>query len=170
MILHGIELVGRNLRQVATNGADRAARQAMLQASLIGGIAISSKWLGACHSLAHPLSSLAHVHHGLACAIMLPYQMAYSLSSVPEKYAAVGRALNPALAASDDVERQAQGAVEAVQALNVDLGLPARLRQVGVTEALLPLLAQAAYADLNWWTNPRPVSEAVMGQLYHQAF
>jgi alcohol dehydrogenase class IV len=41
---------------------------------------------------------------------------------------------------------------------------------VGVTEAMLPLLAQAAYADLNWWTNPRPVSEAVMGQLYHQAF
>jgi alcohol dehydrogenase class IV len=170
MILYGIELIGRNVRTTVTNGSDRAARQAMLQASLIGGIAISSKWLGACHSLAHPLSSLAHLHHGLACAMMLPHQMAYSLSGAPEKYAAVGRALDSAHAPDGDIDQQAQHAVEAVQALSADLGLPARLREVDVTEAMLPQLARAAYADLNWGTNPRSVSEAVMEQLYRQAF
>jgi alcohol dehydrogenase len=168
MILYGIELVGRSLRTAVARGDNRQARSDMLQASMIGGNAISSKWLGACHSLAHPLSSLADVHHGLACGIMLPYQMGYSLIGALERYADVAAALG--YAGKSSLRKRARGAVTAVHDLLVDTGLPTTLCDAGVDEKLISALAKAAYTDLNWWTNPRQVSEAVMADLYRQAW
>src|SRR5688572_13429894 len=79
MTLHGIELIGQSLRVAVAQGSNQAARQDMALAAMIGGMALNCKWAGACHSLAHQLSSFADVHHGMANAIMLPHQMAYSL-------------------------------------------------------------------------------------------
>ncbi len=169
MILYGIELVGRSLRTAVARGNNRQARSDMLQASMIGGIAISSKWLGACHSLAHPLSSLADMHHGLACGMMLPHQMWYSHVGALERYAAVAEALMPGDVCRS-VREQAQGAVTAVHNLLTDIDLPTCLRDAGVSEDLISALAKAAITDLNWWTNPRAVSEDVMADLYQQAW
>lgn len=169
MILSGIELIGRSLPIAVARGSDRQARQDMAQAATIGGIAISSKWLGACHSLAHQLSGFADVQHGLANAIMLPHQMAYSLPGAIERYARVGAALGAPPEGSP--RRRAEAAVEAVAQLARDVGLPTRLRDVGVAEALIPTMATYAYTvDLNWWTNPRSVSEAAMEQIYRAAY
>jgi alcohol dehydrogenase len=169
MILFGIELIGRSLRVAVAQGKNRAARHDMALAAMIGGMAISSKWLGACHSLAHQLSGFADVQHGIANAIMLPHQMAYSLVGALERYARIGEILGAPPKGS--VRQRAERAVEAVRELNVDVGLPTRLRDVGVTEEMIPAMAFNAYnIDLNWWTNPRPVSEAVMEQLYREAF
>jgi alcohol dehydrogenase class IV len=141
----------------------------MALAAMLGGIAISSKWLGACHSLAHQLSGFAEVQHGVANAIMLPHQIAYSLIGAVERYAHVAEALGVPPAGS--LRQRAEQAVEAVHQLNVDLGLPTRLRDVGVTEEMIPPMAYQAYkVDLNWWTNPRAVNEQVMEQLYRAAF
>lgn len=169
MILFGIELIGRSLPVAVARGADRAARHDMAQAALIGGTAISSKWLGACHALAHPLSSFANLQHGLANAIMLPHQMSYSLPGAIERYARVGAALG--VPQEGSLRRRAEAAIEAVAQLTRDVGLPTRLRDAGVSEELIPQLARYAYTvDLNWWTNPRSVDEAAMEQIYRAAF
>lgn len=170
MILYGIELVGRSLRTAVIQGDNRQARADMMQASMIGGVAISSKWLGACHSLAHPLSCHSDLHHGLACAIMLPYQMEHSLISALEKYANVAIALDEGNKGTGTVREQALKAITAVRKLMSDIALPLRLRDVGVVREQIPALAKAAYTDLNWWTNPRRVSEEVMADLYHEAW
>jgi alcohol dehydrogenase class IV len=169
MILYGIELAGRSLPIAVAQGSNRAARHDMAQAAYIGGVAISSKWLGACHSLAHQLSGFANVQHGLANAIMLPHQMAYSLPGAIERYARIGQALG---VPTDGAPRQrAERAVAAVQQLMQDVGLPTRLRDVGVTEDMIAPMAKLAYTvDLNWWTNPRAVSEQIMEGLYRAAF
>jgi alcohol dehydrogenase class IV len=133
-------------------------------AALVGGIAISSKWLGACHSLAHQLSSQAGLHHGEAIALMLPHQMAFSLGAAAERYARIAVALNGG--ATTDAEK----AVDAVGALIADVGLPARLRDAGVGRELLPTLAEKAYEDLNWSTNPCPVTQEDMAHMYEQAY
>jgi len=169
MILAGIALVGTHLRPAVARGDNLVAREGMMQASLMGGIAISSKWLGACHSLAHPLSGLAGVHHGLACGLMLPHQMQYSLTGALARYAEVAAALDARWQHVDSVRERALGAVKAVTELLTDIGLPTRLSQVGVNEDLIPALAQAAINDLNWWTNPREVSEAAMTAMYTAA-
>jgi alcohol dehydrogenase len=169
MILHGISLIAHSLPIAFAHGANHAARHDMALAAMIGGVAISSKWLGACHSLAHQLSSFANVQHGLANAIMLPHQMEYSLSNAIERYARVAEALGvPHEGALRD---RAERGIAAVQQLSHDLGLPARLRDVGVAEDMIPAMAHHAYhVDLNWWTNPRPVHEAAMEQMYRSAF
>jgi alcohol dehydrogenase class IV len=169
MILYGIELIARSLPIAVSRGDRRAARQDMAQAAYIGGVAISSKWLGACHSLAHQLSSFADVQHGLANAIMLPHQMAYSLPGAIERYARVGQALG--VPREGTLRQRAERAVEAVRQLNRNVGLPERLRDAGVREDLIAAMAKHAYTvDLNWWTNPRAVNEQAMEALYRAAF
>ena len=169
MILHGITLVGKYLPVAVAKGSQREAREAMATAALIGGIAISSKWLGACHSLAHQLSGFANVQHGLANAIMLPHVMRFNLPGAMAQFAQIGEALGAPSQGS--VRERAEGAAKHVAQLNVDLGLPTRLREVGVTETMLAPMAKFAYTvDLNWWTNPRDVNETVMERLYREAF
>ena len=169
MIVHAVELIARSLPIAVAQGSNRAAREDMALAAMIGGVAISSKWLGACHSLAHQLSSFADVQHGLANAIMLPHQMAYSLPGALERYARIAEALG--VPKKGSLRQRAERAVEAVRQLNADVGLPNRLRDVGVSEDLIPAMADHSYnVDLNWWTNPRSVNVAAMEQLYRAAF
>lgn len=169
MILYGISLVGQSLRTAVSRGDNQLAREEMMEASLIGGIAISSKWLGACHSLAHPLSGLAGIHHGLACGIMLPHQMQFSLMGALARYANVAAALKGDSLKSGDLRESALSSVTAVSKLLADIDLPTKLSEVGVTEDLIPALARAAFNDLNWWTNPRTVNEAAMAEMYRAA-
>lgn len=169
MILYGIELIGRSLRLAVAQGDNHNARRDVMLGSLIGGIGITSKWLGACHALAHPLSSLAGIQHGIANALMLPHQMAYSLPAALDRYARIAGALDIPKAVSGTVRQQAKQAVEAVRELAVDTGLPTHLRDVGVTPEMIPELAAGAYQDRNWPSNPRSVSQEVMEQLYRQA-
>ncbi len=169
MILDGIRDIAKHLPVAVAQGDRRTAREAMAHAAMIGGIAISSKWLGACHSLAHQLSGFANVQHGLANAIMLPHQMTFSLPGAIERYAAVATALG--VDSGSNVRERAERGIAAVTQLSLDCNLPVRLRDVNVPKDVIPAMAKAAYTvDLNWWTNPRVVNEQVMAQLYHAAW
>ncbi len=171
LILRGIELIGRYLRKAVHQSGNLHARTAMVEAAMLGGIAISSNWLGACHALAHQLSSFADLHHGVAIALLLPGQMAYNLSETPERYADIGQALEPQLGPDETLTKRAEHAVKAVRRLIGDIGLPARLRDAGVDQSLIPAMASSAYLkDFNWKTNPRAIDRAAMEQLYHEAY
>lgn len=166
LILDGIRRLGRYLPVAVHQPHDREARQNVMLGALIGGIAISSRWLGAAHSLAHQLSTFADVHHGLACSLMLPHQMVFSLPAAAERYAAIAAELNPQGASG----ARAEDAVEAVRRLVDAVGLPTRLRDVGVGEDLIPEMTAHAYIDLNWTTNPRPVTPEDLAAMYRAAF
>ncbi len=169
LILDGIGRVGRFLRLAVAQPAHEQAREEMLLASMLGGTAISSRWLGAAHSLAHQLSGIAHVHHGLACALMLPAQMQFSLPGALDRYAQVAQALDP-IPVPGLVREEAERGVTAVRQLMIDINLPLRLRDVGVTEAMIPELADNAISDLNWTTNPRAITRDQMEMLYRETF
>ncbi len=169
LILDGIGRVGRFLRLAVAQPAHEQAREEMLLASMLGGIAISSRWLGAAHSLAHQLSGIAHVHHGLACALMLPAQMQFSLPGALDRYAQVAQALDP-IPVPGSVREEAERGVTAVRQLMIDIDLPLRLHDVGVTEAMIPELADNAIIDLNWTTNPRAITRDQMEMLYRETF
>ncbi len=169
LILDGIGRIGRFLRLAVTQPGHRQAREEMMLASMLGGIAISSRWLGAAHSLAHQLSGIAHVHHGLACALMLPAQMQFSLPGALARYAQVAQALDP-IPTPGSVREEAERAVTAVRQLMIDIDLPLRLRDVGVTETMIPVLADNAIIDLNWTTNPRAITRDQMEMLYKETF
>ena len=164
-------MIGKSLRVAVAQGKDRQARCDMLYAAMIGGMAINTNWLGACHSLAHQLSSFAEVPHGLANSLMLPAQMTYSLPGALARYAQIGAALDGLQATPPGTLRQqAERAVEAVRELIADIDLPTRLREVGVTEEMIEPMAKNAYLDLNWTTNPRGVDEVAMEAMFREVY
>jgi len=163
----GIELCGKYLVRAVRNGRDEEARASMMIAAITGATAFQ-KGLGAAHSLAHALGPIAGVHHGLANAIVLPYVMEFNLGAAAPQLAEAAIALGEP--PSDDRDRLARRAVERVRALAREAGIPAKLRDAGVKESQLPLLAEKALEDACHLSNPRPCEQADLAALLHAAF
>jgi len=136
LALQGIELVAAHLPRAVADGTDLEARSQMMVAASLGATAFQ-KGLGVCHSLAHPLSTVASVHHGHANALMLADVLAFNAAAVPEKVARVARGLG----ATDG------DAAGAVRRLIDGLPMPSRLADAGVEEGMLPALVAQAEAD-----------------------
>ena len=129
----------------------------MLLASAMGATAFQ-KGLGATHSLAHPLSTLHGVHHGLANAIMLATTLAFNEDAAADRLADIAYAVG------------ASGTTrEAVAELASLVGIPQTLSEVGVAEGDVAALAEAAIQDGCHLTNPRPVTEDDMVSMYRAA-
>ena len=84
--LEGVRIAARALPVAVRNGRDLAARSDMLMSSMMGAIAFQ-KDLGAVHSCAHALSTVADMHHGLANGIMIDHVMRFNLPAATDKLA-----------------------------------------------------------------------------------
>jgi len=162
--LEAIRLVREHLPRAVAHGADLEARGYMLIAASMGAVSFQ-KDLGAAHSLAHPLSSEHGVHHGLANAIVLPHVVRFNGETDAQQYRRVADALG--VAPGDDPSR---AVADFLARFIAELGLPERLRDVGVPQQNLPRLATLAMADGCHLTNPRPCTERDMLRLYEAAF
>jgi len=160
--LQGIAMIKANLETAVRDGGDLGARGAMLQASMMGAVAFQ-KGLGACHSLAHPLSAEHGLHHGLANALCLPAVLDFNRQAVPDKIAKIAKLLG---ARGDDTETLAFECSGAVRALRKKIGLPEGLEATDVTEEDLPKLAQLAFEDACHQMNPRTCTAEDMLALY----
>ncbi|HEX7488523.1 MAG TPA: iron-containing alcohol dehydrogenase, partial [Anaeromyxobacteraceae bacterium] len=167
MARKGLELCGRHLARAVRDGHDEEARAGMMIAAVTGAAAFQ-KGLGASHALAHALTPVAGVHHGLANAIVLPHVMEFNLPYAGAALAEVAVALGEP--SSDDRDRLARRAVERVRALAREIGIPERLRDAGVKESQLPLLAEKAWEDASHLANPRPCQPADLAALLRAAF
>jgi 4-hydroxybutyrate dehydrogenase len=153
--IDGIRRVARNLERAVREGKDLDARSEMMIAAIEGAMAFQ-KGLGAAHALAHALTPIAGVHHGLANAIVLPHVLDFNRGSVGEKLARVAVAMGDNSVARDEV--LASDAIEQVRALCKAIGIPAGLSVVGVKPEMLPTIADKAFADASHLTNPRKVT------------
>lgn len=146
------------------DGGDMAARETMLNASMIAGMAFTNVSLGIVHSMAHTVGSLFHVAHGLADAIILPYIIAYN--SADDR----ARALYESMAAEFGSEDMAQ----VVRQLNAQLGIAATLGQVipdeAAYQARIHEMALMALADGCTKTNPIIPSVEEMEDLFRLVF
>jgi alcohol dehydrogenase class IV len=125
------------------------------------------KGLGACHSLAHPLSAEHGTHHGLANALCLPAVLDFNRAVVPQKLAQVARLFG--VKAQDD-ETLAFECAGAIRALRLKIGLPAGLAAAGITEDALPRLADLAFEDGCHQENPRPCTREDLFRLYQASY
>lgn len=158
--LQGVSLIVRSIAS-ATHEPDLGSRSNMMIGSLMGAVAFQ-KGLGVVHSLAHPLSSLLDTHHGLANAVNLPYGMRFNVPGFEDKFKQIAGAMGLGDAMPDEV-------VERLFALNKELGLPVRLRDVGVQSAHIETLSDLAFADFCHPNNPKPVSREDFKKLYQEA-
>jgi alcohol dehydrogenase class IV len=158
----GLRLAFEFLPRAVADGTDLEARGMMLMAAALGGVAFQ-KDLGAVHSLSHPLSARFGVHHGTANALCLAPVMAFNARRLPGVYARAATALGLAGAADTEV-------VAAVARWLESLGLAGGLRGQGVPEDALPSLARDAFEDSCHRTNPVPVTEADLLDLYRASW
>lgn len=158
--LEGMRLISQSLEK-AVNHPDLNSRSEMLLASLMGAVAFQ-KGLGVVHSLAHPLSSLLDTHHGLANAVNLPYGMEFNRDGLEEKFRRMARALQLK-------ENDAEALISYLRELNMKIGIPERLQDIGVKEEHIDTLADLAFADFAHPNNPKPVSREDFKKLYQRA-
>lgn len=158
--LEGISLISESLIS-ATKKPDVKSRAKMLLASLMGAVAFQ-KGLGIVHSLAHPMSSLLDTHHGLANAINLPYGMEFNYKGFENRFYKMGVALGLG-------SNSAAKVIPYLFELNNELGLPTRLRDIGVEESHVETLSQLAIEDFCHPSNPKPLAKADFEALYRKA-
>jgi alcohol dehydrogenase class IV len=165
--LEAIRIIVEALPRAIAQGHDMGARGKMLVAAMMGGIAFQ-KDLGATHSLAHPLSTLAGMHHGTANAVCLPHVMHFNAQRKPGLYRRVGLACGLEVVSVPDEVADFR-TIEFVKNFVADVGLKHSLHQYGVREAQLDALATQAFEDACHLTNPVPVNREDLKELYRVA-
>jgi len=158
--LEGIFLISQSLEK-SVNSPDLQSRSKMLMASLMGAVAFQ-KGLGVVHSLAHPLSSLLDTHHGLANAVNIPYGMEFNIKGFEDKFRRIARTL-------ELKSENGEAVIEYLFTLNKKIGIPHKLKNIGVKDEHIETLADLAIADFAHPNNPKPVSREDFKQLYLKA-
>jgi 4-hydroxybutyrate dehydrogenase len=162
--LEGIRLIVDALPRAYRDGGDVDARGKMLVAAAMGAVAFQ-KDLGVVHSMAHPLSTLCGMHHGLANALCLVAGMRFCAVRKPGLYRRVGNACGLDVLKVSDAEAD-QVTIAFVAEFLAKLGLKAKLRDHGVDPALLDALVGQAVDDPCHKTNAVPVTPADFRELY----
>ncbi|WP_319796403.1 iron-containing alcohol dehydrogenase [Acidisoma cellulosilyticum] len=165
-----LRLLGSNVVAACRDGKDRAAREAMLLGATLAGQAFANAPVAAVHALAYPLGGHYHVPHGLSNALMLGPVLRFNMAAAAPLYAELSDVLLGARAGRDTAARS-QDFVEEMERLMNDSGAPRRLRDVGVTDNSLALLASDAMKQSRLLiNNPVEVTEADALALYREAF
>lgn len=135
-----IEMVSGFLRRAVSDGGDADARYHMSLAAAFAMNACGIAGAGLCHVMNETLVPYTKASHGTALAVVAPAVIAYNMSAVRSKYAHVARLMGEDTSGMSEADAAAR-LPEAVRKLIRDIGLPTRLRDIGVTENDIPVLA-----------------------------
>ena len=172
-----VKLVYDNLLIAYREPGNLEARQNMHNASCMAGAAFSNAGLGLCHSMAHALGAQAHIPHGRANAILLPYVMSFnagcetSLTPTAGRYAELADYLG---LKATSIRQTAINLVRTVRQFEKHMGIPQTIKEAGVDEAafreMLEPMAEAALADRCTGTTPKKPTKQEIMELYELAY
>lgn len=167
--LHALELIAANIRPFVSNRSNLQAGLNMLCAASLAAMGFSNTGVGNVHCMARVVGSFFHAPHGLSNAVCLPHAARFNLEANPEKFGRVATAMGEITDGLTVMEAGKLG-IEAMRQLNMDLGIPQRLRDIGVSKDKIPEMAQLAFkADYNRW-NPRYTTVEDFDMLFKQAY
>ncbi len=152
--LQAMSLIAKYLRPAVANGADMEARDQMAYAEYLAGMAFNNASLGHVHAMAHQLGGFYDLPHGVCNAILLPHVQRFNMIAKMSKFADIARAMGEKVDGLSEREA-AQKALDAIIALSADVGIPSGLKELGVKEADLKIMAENAQKDACGFTNPR---------------
>ena len=168
MALHAIRLISQNLRQAAYSDHNHEATQNMLTGSTMAGFAFSQTRLGNVHAMSHPVGGHYGVPHGIANSILLTRIMTYNRYACPEKFANIATAMGEDVDGLNAVDASVL-AVEAVQNLSDDVGIPATLGEAGAKAEGIYVMAEDAMKSGNIQVNPRKTTIKDVIALYEES-
>jgi alcohol dehydrogenase class IV len=167
--LEGTRIAARSLRTAVREPHNLAARSDMMMSSMMGAIAFQ-KDLGAVHSCAHALSTVADLHHGLANGIMIDHVMRFNLPAAMDKMAELAHVVG-IHEAKDEVA--ARAFIDWLVQLKREVAIPQTLAvyqaKRAVTRADIPALVDVAINDICHQTNPRPCTRADFERIFAEA-
>ena len=166
--LKAIEIIGRSLRSAVAG--EYAGREAMSVGQYIAGMGFSNVGLGIVHSMAHPLSAVYDIPHGKACAMLLTAVLKFNAPETGEKYREIARVMGVADVDTMDQETYRQAAIDVIQKLADDVGIPKSLSEAGVKREDIPFLAESAFNDACTPGNPRDVTVDEIIGIYESIF
>ncbi len=164
--LKAIKIISQSLRDAVTSDIDALEQMALGQ--YISGMGFAEQSLGLVHGMAHPLTEFYNLPEGLAHAILLPRVMAWNAPYTGDKYRDIARVMGVSHADIVSIDLARLAAVDAVKQLCRDVGIPSSLKQAGLREQDIPLLAQAALNDAATAGNPRQPELQDIIVLYHE--
>jgi alcohol dehydrogenase class IV len=165
-----ITLVGRYLRRAVNDGHDLDAREGMALAALLAGLAFSNVGVALVHAMEYPVGGAVHCSHGAGNGLLLPYVMRFNLPAKTRAYAEIARMLGENVTGSSE-RAAAEKAVAAVEKLRNDIGVPQRLRDVGIKPEQLRTLAEKAGGIKRILrVNPRSVTVDDIEGIFKEAF
>jgi alcohol dehydrogenase class IV len=165
-----LRLLGANIEEAVFNGTNREARGAMLLGSMLAGQAFANSPVAAVHALAYPLGGHYHIPHGLSNALVLPHVLRFNLPAAAEAYGEIAADIFPDLARIRGLKR-ADALVERLAQLALRLRIPTRLRDMGIGENALAMLAADAMKQTRLLgNNPRVMTEADALAIYRAAW
>ena len=122
----------------------------MLEGSMLAGLAISNAKTTAAHSISYPMTVFHRVPHGIACGIVLPQLIRYNAGSI---------APNKERVLLNNLGCETMNALaHTVERLNERLGLPVRLRDLGIQKSALPNIVANGFRPDRINNNPRQIT------------
>jgi alcohol dehydrogenase class IV len=166
--LEAIRHIAPNL--TAAQRDEPRARAAVAYGSLCAGLAFATAGTAVAHALQYAIGARTHTPHGLGTGLLLPYAMRFNQPTRLKELAAIGRAMGVCGERCDD-ERCSRQAIAAVAALAIEVGVPASLATLHVTEDELPELArQALGVSRLIANNPRDLDERALVEILGAAW
>jgi len=167
-----IMLVGQYLKRAVQDGSDLEAREKMAYAATLGGLAFSNAGVALVHAMEYPVGGAVHVSHGAGNGLLLPYVMRYNAAVRADEMRSIGLWLAGPSAALQTFQGGVEGAIQIVEKLREEIGIPTKLRQLCVTEEMLPGFADKAFGIKRLMrTNPRmPQSAEEILEIYRAAW
>ena len=165
--LKAIEMIHKYLPIAVNDPTNPEGRNGMAVAQYIAGMAFSNVGLGVDHGMAHPLSALFDVPHGVACAMLLPTVMRFNVPAALDKYTDIAKAVG-VWRDGMTKEEAADAACKAIEDLSALVGTNKHLTDLGIKESDIPALAQQAIQDVCTPGNPREVTMEDILDLYHK--
>lgn len=168
-----IRLIGRYLETAVVNGEDLHAREAMALAATLAGLAFSNAGVALVHAMEYPVGGAVHISHGAGNGLLLPYVLRYNLPVRMREIAQIGAWLSGTPWSEHlPVAEAAEQTIQTIEQLRARIGIPARLREVGVRTDMLPAFAEKAFAITRLLrVNPRrPASAEEILAIYLAAY
>lgn len=166
--MKALQLIVQNIHTAYSVSRNRDARERMMQGSFLAGVAIQNAGVGAVHALAHTIGARYNKPHGLVCGVLLPHVMEFNLPLVEEKYGALCVASGVAPAGTETGAAAARF-VQYVTRLVEKLGLPSRIRELGVEEEDIGGLVEATLPAGSLKSNPRRITHKELEELLRRA-
>lgn len=163
--IKAIEMIHKYLPIAVNDPENPEGRNGMAVAQYIAGMAFSNVGLGVDHGMAHPMSALHDIPHGVACAILLPTVMRFNATAAKEKYVEIAKACG-VYKDGMTVDEAVEAACDEIANLSKLVGIPAHLSELGITEEDIPALAEQAINDVCTPGNPREVTKEDIIALY----